>query len=276
MTFEARTEERMGLSDPERNEVQHLMAQCRPVDVHIAMDAGARQFLSYHAGTLLGVLGLARDGEACLCVAPDARRRGIGRALLGAADARLAREGIAAMLVECDASSSEGHAFLRAMGGRICQAEFRLRLADTSALRAPLGKVQLRRAGREDLASLARTAALSFGSTEEQKLAEFTEQLATGSHQLYVARVHGEDVGGIRMAFYGDETHLTEIHVAPEARRGGYGRDLLVQACAALIDDGRKEIILEVLTDNEAALRLYRSCGFELVRRYDFYKRPVQ
>ena len=105
---------------------------------------------------------------------------------------------------------------------------------------------------------------------------EFRGQVGTARYRFYLARVGGSVVGGIRAAFInGAETHLTSFHTVPDARRRGYGRDLLLQTCQKLIDQGNTEIILEVLTDNEAALGLYRSCGFDIVRRYDFYRRRV-
>jgi len=274
MSFKGRTEERLGLSEQEIREVHSLIEQCLPVDVNIILDASeGHQFLHYQGDALVGVLGLRHDGEACLCVAPGVRRKGIGRALIAAADARLAREGISEMLVECDASSAEGRAFLSAMAGTVRNAEIRLRLSGPRALPASTGRVQLLRVGAQEIAALARTTALSFGDPIEEKCSEIASQLGTARYRFYLAQVEGSAVGGIRVGFYGDETHLTGFHTAPEAQRRGYGRDLLVQTCRTLLDEGRHEIILEVRTDNETALQLYRSCGFELVRRYDFYSR---
>jgi hypothetical protein len=120
-----------------------------------------------------------------------------------------------------------------------------------------------------------RASATSFGHPSEASYSEFDTQVRDARYRFYRARVDTSVVGGIRVTRYDTETHLTSFHTLPEARRRGYGRDLLLQTCRALLDDGVKEIILEVSTDNEAALGLYLSCGFEVVRRYDFYVRRV-
>jgi ribosomal protein S18 acetylase RimI-like enzyme len=276
MPFAERPQERTGLSEKEVREVRSLIEQCLPVDVNIILEASeGQQFLHYQADTLVGVLGVRHDGEACLCVAPGARRKGIGRALISAADAHLAQEGIREMVVECDASSREGRAFSSALGGTVSYAEFRLRLSDPLALRASAGKVHLEAVGPEEMAAFAGASAVSFGQPLEAKISEFAGQVGTARYRFYRGRALGDVVAGIRAAFHGTETHLTGFHTLPEARRRGYGRDLLLQTCRTLIAEGRTEIILEVRTDNEAALGLYWSCGFELVRRYDFYKRRV-
>jgi ribosomal protein S18 acetylase RimI-like enzyme len=276
MTFPDGTQERAGLSEEEVREVLSLVGQCLPVDVNIILEANeGHQFLHYRASALVGVLGLRHDGEACLCVAPGARRKGIGRALIAAADERLARSGIGEMLVECDSSSTEGQAFLHAMLGTVQNAEYRLRLADPKALHASPGKIRLERIGAQDIASFARATAVAFGDPSEARVDEFERKVRTERYRFYLARVGDSGVGGICAGHHGTETHLTSFHTVPEARRRGYGRDLLLQVCRTLIDEGRTDIILEVRTDNEAALGLYRSCGFQVVRRYDFYGRRV-
>jgi ribosomal protein S18 acetylase RimI-like enzyme len=276
MTLPDGTQGRAGLSEQEIRDVRILIGQCLPVDVNIIVEASdGQQFLHYQAGTLVGALGLRHDGEACLCVAPGARRKGIGRALIAAADECLTRRGLGEMLVECDAVSAEGRAFLHAMSGTATSAEFRLRLSDSEALRAPRGKVHLERIGPTGIASFARATAIAFGDPIDSRLAEFERRVETSRYRFYLARVGEIGVGGICAGFHDAETHLTSFHTVPEARRRGYGRDLLLQTCRTLIDQGRTEILLEVRTDNEAALGLYQSCGFQVVRRYDFYRRRV-
>jgi ribosomal protein S18 acetylase RimI-like enzyme len=276
MTCQDATQQRAGLSDREIGEVRSLVRECRPVDVNIIQSASeGHQFLHYQDDELVGVLGLRHDGEACLCVAPTARRRGIGRALIAAADECLAQSGITEMVVESDANSREGKAFLEALLGTARNAEFRLRFSDPTALRATARTVCLERVGPEEIGAFMRASAASFGHPSEASYSEFDTQVSDARYRFYRARAGTSVVGGIRVTRYDTETHLTSFHTLPEARRRGHGRDLLLQTCQALLDDGVKEIILEVSTDNEAALGLYLSCGFEVVRRYDFYVRRV-
>ncbi len=55
------------------------------------------------------------------------------------------------------------------------------------------------------------------------------------------------------------------MYVAPEARRGGVGRHLVVHALEyAARDLGVRQVHLGVTTENVAALTLYRGVGFEV------------
>lgn len=65
--------------------------------------------------------------------------------------------------------------------------------------------------------------------------------------------------------------HITTIGVAPEHRRRGLARRLLVHAEDALRKRGIGTIFLEVRASNQAAQNLYHSLGYAVVQRLDKY-----
>ena len=70
----------------------------------------------------------------------------------------------------------------------------------------------------------------------------------------------------------GDEAEILTFGVVPSFRNKGLGRALLRTATEHLRASGTKRLFLEVDEGNEAALRLYRSCGGEPVgRRQGYY-----
>lgn len=103
----------------------------------------------------------------------------------------------------------------------------------------------------------------------------FREALAAG----YSARV-GEREG--RIVAYGvlmlapGEAQLLNLSVVPDARRGGLGRELLMQ----FLDDARRlgaeQVFLEVRESNKPAISLYERAGFHCVaRRQSYYPAAV-
>ncbi len=60
--------------------------------------------------------------------------------------------------------------------------------------------------------------------------------------------------------------------VLPAYRGQGYGRAMLMDAVAMLAGEGWREMFLEVGTDNDPAVRLYRSSGFRVTSTYGFYE----
>ncbi len=67
------------------------------------------------------------------------------------------------------------------------------------------------------------------------------------------------------MSIAAAEAHLLNLCVHPNAQRMGYGRRLLNALLLKAEDADVEKIFLEVRPSNLAALRLYRSVGFEQV-----------
>ena len=71
------------------------------------------------------------------------------------------------------------------------------------------------------------------------------------------------------------EAHLLRIAVDPRQRNAGIGRDLLGAVLARATAAKAEHITLEVASENEAAIALYRAAGFvEIGRRAAYYRSP--
>jgi len=75
----------------------------------------------------------------------------------------------------------------------------------------------------------------------------------------------------LRVQVFETSTFVVSFRVHPAHRRRGYGQQILVHVLDRLIAEGREQIMLEVATDNEAALSRYTSCGFEKAATYLYY-----
>lgn len=88
----------------------------------------------------------------------------------------------------------------------------------------------------------------------------------------------GKEIAGFIVArIIADEVHVNNVAVRLEFRRLGIAAHLL----GAVLDAGRgagsRLAFLEVRAGNDAAQRLYRSCGFESKgRRKRYYRDPVE
>ena len=63
----------------------------------------------------------------------------------------------------------------------------------------------------------------------------------------------------------GEQSHLLNIAVRPEVRKGGIGRSLLRECLRRSALAGGRRIFLEVRPTNQEAIRLYESEGFRFV-----------
>ncbi|MGH3773436.1 MAG: ribosomal protein S18-alanine N-acetyltransferase [Pseudonocardiaceae bacterium] len=91
--------------------------------------------------------------------------------------------------------------------------------------------------------------------------AAFLEALAAGHHYLS-ARDGDSLVGYVGLARCGNDAEVHTLAVDPAYQRRGIGRALLR---AALDHAAGATVFLEVRTDNDSAIQLYRSEGFDVV-----------
>ena len=74
-----------------------------------------------------------------------------------------------------------------------------------------------------------------------------------------------------------DEGEITNVAVAPSARRRGVGQELLADLIRRLAQKKIYRIVLEVRVSNEPAIRLYEKQGFVTMgTRKNFYEKPTE
>ena len=137
-------------------------------------------------------------------------------------------------------------------------------------------RVELTPLQRADVHTCAHLERVLFPTDDPWSAEAFSAELDQGVHYL-AARVDGRLVGYAGLAVLGRPPDLeAEVHtigVDPEHQHRGVGR-LLLRALLAHADGRGAATYLEVRTDNQAAIRLYRSEGFEVVGRRRRYYRP--
>jgi ribosomal-protein-alanine N-acetyltransferase len=89
------------------------------------------------------------------------------------------------------------------------------------------------------------------------------EQVRRGSRHYVVARRGGAIVGYAGLWFAVDEAHVTNVAVAPTARRQGVARALMLYLAETAIKHGCVGWTLEVRATSAGAQALYREFGFD-------------
>jgi ribosomal-protein-alanine acetyltransferase len=99
-------------------------------------------------------------------------------------------------------------------------------------------------------------------------------------HGYYLVAVDADDTiaayAGLLAPMGTGQGDIQTVTVAPEARRQGLARTLLLQLLNEARRRGAQELFLEVRIDNEPAQALYRELGFEVLSlRKGYYKGGV-
>jgi len=87
------------------------------------------------------------------------------------------------------------------------------------------------------------------------------------THSSRVVLLDGEAVGAALIARRGWSSRLAGMAIVPEAREQGIGHHLMTHLLKEARERGERLMELEVIEQNEPALRLYEKCGFQAHRR---------
>lgn len=249
---------------------------------------GSRHLLAYDEDALVGYAQLEDDVQqttAQLVVAPSARRRGIGRALLDRTVGEAAGPlRIWAMGDSAGARSLAAYADLRRLRELLIMTRpLDETLPAAAAAPVPAGvRVRTFRPGEDEPGWLAVNAAAFASHPEQGRLTrgDLDERLAERwfDPEGFFLAVTDDAVGAESMVgFHWTKQHpgeLGEVYVlgvAPTTSGRGLGKALLGIGLRHLRDRGNTTVELYVEADHQGAVGLYRGSGFTVAGRDVMY-----
>jgi ribosomal protein S18 acetylase RimI-like enzyme len=275
------------VTDADATAARALVAACNRhegLDLAVNLDRSAvgepaNQFVCHEDHTLVGIATLEpqQEIEACVAVHPGHRRRGIGRRLLDAIKTQTRERGRRSCLLVCEEASASGRGFVTTAGARYRNAEHRMRLhtAHTGVSSIPRTALRLEHAQPVHLEAIGRILAASFGSDPVHEQQRVVGDLRKPTHRYFVATLGGEPVGTFGVVIAEGRVYIIGFGILPAFRGRGHGRTMLRDAIELLTRERWREIYLEVATENEPAVALYRSAGFGVTSTYGFYELAV-
>lgn len=278
---------KQGLTADVLQEIEQLAAVCQQYEhlemklnwnvLHKRPEQETNDFLYYEDGKLVGYLALfcfnSQEAEVSGMVHPEYRRKGIFSRLFQAATEEVQHRNVPQILCIVEHSSQAGQAFSRRLNAQFHHSEYKMKLVEP---RLPSGGIEgltFRKSQAEDGMILAHITAVAFDMLRSD--VTWYSQGPQPDRPSYLAQVGDVYVGKIDVSLDEQEALILGFGVLPEFQGRGYGRQLLAYTIQELLKAGKRNIALEVVTNNQNALSLYQSCGFEVVTSYDYYSYPV-
>ena len=280
----------MGLAPDEFAAVRRLAETCEKAggqDLKIVLRAHGDsaepgipqgQFLAVADGDLVGYAGADRgqDVEICGMVHPGHRGAGIGTALLESTLAAARGMGQESALVICEEAAPVAIEWMRRRGGHLDSSELRMVLAmdDNPPAEAPGGaRVTLRRSTPDVRPVLRHLLREGFPDTDDANLDRMLGQHDTVEEESLIAWDGEHPVATLRIIDDTPERSMVYGLVVDSQFRGrGIGAATMRGALSQLRARRVREVSLEVLPDNEPAVRLYRRLGFREVTTYRYMR----
>jgi ribosomal protein S18 acetylase RimI-like enzyme len=178
-------------------------------------------------------------------------------------------------LLVVDRLYEAGAGFALSVGGEIEHSEHRMVLRhEPAAFRAdPLVKV--RPALREDARFIVACLAEAFDFPADHLDDDELDSLAERYSNTLVIERDGERVGTVRVEREDGGADVYGFAVLPLFQGRGIGRQVLSSIASELVAEGVPRVSLEVSTNNDGALGLYLSCGFEVTGTEDYWAVPI-
>ncbi len=228
-------------------------------------------WLWWDGDELLGFLGRYGFGgpklELTGMVDPAARRRGIATALLDAALAVCAADGLDDAWLIVPGESVGGRALVAKRNGELDHSEHALVLNGEPPAGPTDPAITLRDASPEDVPELLRIADSAFDWTPP----DIYDRLRSPTSWTVIVERDGRAVGTLRASLTDDVGAVHGFAVDKPLQGQGIGRDVLRRVCHDLRSRGADRVELEVAVENAHALGLYTSLGFEPVITEDYY-----
>ena len=220
----------------------------------------------------LGIYGFESSPELAGMVAPEARGRGIGTALLDAALPLCRERGDRQPLLIVPRQSEAGRRLALRRGGLLDHSEHALVLSGDPSAGPGQPVLDLRPATQADLPLVARLLEAGFGMPAPDGLAD---RLVSPHDRTVIVELSGSPVGTLRLRRDGNDARIYGFVIDPALQGRGFGRAALRQACQQLRADGASQIGLEVDVENDRALGLYTSVGFAPIITEDYFALPL-
>jgi len=241
------------------------------------------EFMYFDGEKLIGYIGIGSFGgfntpiEVNGMVHPDYRKQGVFKKLSELVIDEWKRRNSSSMLLLSDRTSKEGQGFIKNLGAIYNHTEYEMyfRQEGSSETSKGLSNLTFRKANNEDAYELAKQDAIYFGEevpeeNDKEKMILPEEEEKKGI-RTYLAEKDNEIIGKVRLELT-DKGGIYGLGVLPKHRRKGYAREMLKFAVNTLLEDGAKEVMLQVDSENPNALNLYKSCGFVETSVMDYYE----
>jgi ribosomal protein S18 acetylase RimI-like enzyme len=272
----------------EINRLQSLCIETEPVAYKLELDyklsrseaisrslKHINEFMYYDADELIGYAGICDFGGEAVevngMVHPEYRRLGVFSKLFSLVRDEWNKRHAQKLLMLSDHTSASGLGFIKSIGAAYDFSEYEMYLRGEPEGGRGLNSVVLRKADNSDAKEVVRQNSIYFGKEEEGR-AIMPEEEEKNGMIIYMAEVDGDIVGKVHLDISGRVKGIYGLGVLPEYRGKGFGRGVLLRAIEKLRELGAEEIMLQVAVENENALGLYSSCGFEINCTMDYYK----
>ncbi|HEX4046162.1 MAG TPA: GNAT family N-acetyltransferase [Gammaproteobacteria bacterium] len=233
-------------------------------------------FLGYQQHVLIAYLSyfLFYDDAAHISalVHPDYRQQGIFSQLLQLVWTPLLEVGIKKVIFSFPQKNDVTRKCLLALNAKFLYFEYLMERISAMPESVTENNLVLQLADKNNLELMAMLDVAAFNSDYSTMLQRFQKTIDDLDRQVWLVYLQQQCIGKAHVHFNPDEQSavIHDVGILPSEQKKGYGTVLLKLVINRLIQAGYTKIRLEVIANNQAAIRVYERCQFMVREVYEY------
>lgn len=268
------------LSSRNIEDIVSLFSESNQVDeTKYVFDHDTEVYATYSGEEIINVISvftpMRHEAELIAITKKEYRNRGYFNNLLEVVLSDLKEREIESVLLVCDNSSKDGLSVVNNSSFKYDFSEFLMEFKSDKPKHNNY-RICLEEAREEDFNSLVYVNMDSFGTSKKDAENIIKENFNNDLRQLYSIKLENIIIGLIGIYKEPLRNYIYGFCIDKRNRNNGYGREALTSIITLCLEKSiDKKIVLEVQTENENALELYKSCGFKLETEFRYYRKDI-
>jgi ribosomal protein S18 acetylase RimI-like enzyme len=235
-------------------------------------------FIGHEDGRIVSVLSMfiptIKEAEVYGFTLPGFRRRNYFKELLLQAIKELLKHGIKNILFVVESQSSTGIALSARLNSFYVKTEYLMTYtgAGSDFSKTNRFRSKLTSPGEESIEELVKMRQATFNGDYDETKSILSNIINLNNRVQYCTEYEGTRIGLGSAYFEELKASVYGLGIMPEYQAKGFGRELLLLIIEDLRTRGFSTIEIEVESNNENALNLYKKCGFEISCAYEYHR----
>lgn len=236
-----------------------------------------RDFLYFRGNTVVGYLGFFLfsddDIEICAFVHPNFRNQHVFKQLLLIAADEMGqfRPRRIIFTIPHATMAMPAKNWLQRIGAEQLHTEFRMRLDKFYHTEVFHNDIEIRSATLDDASALASLDKACFNADFETMVNRYQKILPEINRRVWVGCIDNKIIAKIHANIQPTGVTLHDFCVLPSFQGKHYGINLLQTTVYDLLEAGHNKISVDVLADNDRALRIYEYANFIVTEAWDMW-----
>lgn len=232
-------------------------------------------FLLYKDNMLVSYLSFFQFEPDAVYIAaithPDYRNKGLFNKLFSEAKTTIQSLGYSKILFTISGKNIFLKSYFRNHPAKYLRSEFHMIRRDKQQEIIPSPTLSLKLADKNDIEQLALLDSRCFDTNYETMLERFRHTLQENKRRSYLAIVNNIAIGKAHVHFQDELILIHDICILPDWQNQSYGTQLIKLIVNLLIEEGYCETHLDVIANNDSAIKIYQKCHFKVSEEYEVW-----